>query len=223
MTIGWPVIISINLLVANITAIQASEFDISQDTYRRVEERYGIDARRRIERWRDFISDTKDYSDENKIEAVNRFFNELIFVSDAEHWNRSDYWATPLEFLATNGGDCEDFSIAKYFTLSELGIPVDKLRLTYVKSLKLNQAHMVLTYFPDHREEPLVLDNLVKEIRPASLRNDLLPIYSFSGEGLWLAKERSRGKLIGKAGRLKRWKNLNDRMARQYKKLGAIK
>ena len=86
-------------------------------------------------------------TDLEKLEKVNRFFNQVNFVSDAIHWQKKDYWATPIEFLASDGGDCEDFALAKYFTLKMLGVPEKKLNLTYVKAWKLNQSHMVLTYY----------------------------------------------------------------------------
>ena len=95
--------------------------------------------------------------------------NQTPFVSDIQHWGKTDYWATPVEFLSTNGGDCEDYSIAKYFTLRTLGVADDKLRITYVKELvQYNEAHMVLAYFPNADDEPLVLDNINKTILPAS-------------------------------------------------------
>ena len=53
-------------------------------------------------------------------EWANDFFNALPWISDDEHWGKRDYWATPIEMLATNGGDCEDFSIGKYLTLTQL-------------------------------------------------------------------------------------------------------
>jgi len=157
----------------------------------------------------------KDESEQSKLDAVNAFFNEMNFVSDVAHWGREDYWATPVEFLGTNGGDCEDFSVAKYFTLRELGVPDERMSLTYVKSLTLNQAHMVVTYFPQPSADPLVLDNIDGRIRRASTRTDLLPVYSFNGENLWLAKERGRGKLVGGSDRLGRWRRLNERMRSQ--------
>ena len=42
---------------------------------------------------------------------------------------KKDYWATPIEFMGTGAGDCEDYAIAKYFSLINLGIPEDKLRI----------------------------------------------------------------------------------------------
>ena len=71
-----------------------------------------------------------------------------------------------------------------------MGIPAKNMRLTYVKALRLNQAHMVLTYFISPENDPLVLDNLDKKISPAAIRDDLQPVYSFNGDGLWLAKKR---------------------------------
>lgn len=36
---------------------------------------------------------------------------------------QTNNWKTPKEFLIDGEGVCEDFAIAKYFTLLELGIP----------------------------------------------------------------------------------------------------
>lgn len=134
-------------------------------------------------------------------------------MSDQQHWGKLDYWATPIEFLATDGGDCEDYVIAKYFTLRAVGVPESKLYLTYVKAIRLNQAHMVLTYFKKATSIPLVLDNINPRILPATQRRDLIPIYSFNGEGLWLAKQRGKGKAVsGGEKQLKQWNDLLKRM-----------
>jgi predicted transglutaminase-like cysteine proteinase len=148
-----------------------------------------------------------------KLEKVNDFFNQMEFVDDIIHWKVEDYWATPIEFLGTQAGDCEDFTIAKYFTLKAMGINEEKLNLTYVKALTYNVHHMVLAYYSSPESEPLILDNIVKIVKPASERTDLLPIYSFNGTGLWLAKQRGRGKLAGSSSRLKRWQDLVQRMS----------
>lgn len=147
-----------------------------------------------------------------KLENVNSFFNQLQFVDDLTHWQKPDYWATPVEFLSTGAGDCEDFSLAKYFTLKALGIAEDKLNMTYVKALQLNQAHMVVTYYAAANTVPLVLDNLTAEIQPATQRKDLLPVYSFNGLGLWLAKSRGKGQKVGSSEGLKRWQDLLNSM-----------
>ena len=118
---------------------------------------------------------------ERKLSLVNTFFNKTDFKSDISHWGKEDYWASPVELLSTNAGDCEDYSIAKYFTLMAMGVPVENLRITYVKAVKLNQAHMVLAYYAAPNEEPLILDNMTDEILPASERTDLVPVYSFNG------------------------------------------
>ena len=159
--------------------------------------------------------ETAEAKEGRELEAltrVNAFFNQMLFVSDRQQWGKEDYWATPVEFLAAGGGDCEDFSLAKYFTLRELGVPLERMRLTYVKAVKLNQAHMVVAYFPTPDAEPLILDNLVPDIRRASERIDLVPVYSFNGDGLWLSKERGRGHRVGDSGRLKLWNDLKYRV-----------
>jgi predicted transglutaminase-like cysteine proteinase len=189
-------------------------FVINERTLRLMEKRYGADARTRLLAWQNLVQ-TSEGDDRAHLERVNRFFNALPFIDDEIHWKKVDYWATPIEFLASEGGDCEDFAIAKYFTLIKLGIPEDRLTLTYVKALRLNKAHMVLTYYPFPGAEPLVLDNLIETINPSSQRADLLPVYSLNGAGLWLAKQRGKGKMIGSSDRLKRWRELLDRMTNE--------
>jgi predicted transglutaminase-like cysteine proteinase len=184
------------------------------------ESRFGADARRRLIEWQRFVRDDDSASDQQKLERVNTFFNKLDFVSDQIHWGERDYWATPIEFLASDGGDCEDFAVAKYFTLRLLGVAEEKMNITYVKAWKLNQAHMVLTYYERGDAVPLVLDNLVNAIEPATRRTDLVPIYSFNGTGLWLAKERGKGNLVGGSNRLKLWNDLLTRMPTNLKEAG---
>jgi predicted transglutaminase-like cysteine proteinase len=187
-------------------------FSLSKELLTTIETQYGEPARRRLLSWQSLIQETTTESDLDKLTKVNDFFNLVRFVSDIKHWKTSDYWATPVEFLATNGGDCEDFALAKYFTLKAMGVEEHKLNLTYVKALRLNQAHMVITYYETPQAEPLVLDSLDKTILPASKRIDLLPVYSFNGTGLWLAKERGRGEQVGSSDRLQRWQQLLKRM-----------
>ncbi|MFX5464767.1 transglutaminase-like cysteine peptidase, partial [Acinetobacter baumannii] len=83
----------------------------------------------------------------------------IPYKSNEDVWGQRDYWATPIEFLTKNAGDCEDYAIAKYYTLSKMGISIDKLRLAYVKAIRLQQAHMILTYYESSQQEPLILDN----------------------------------------------------------------
>tara|TARA_R110001606_G_scaffold399222_2_gene582469 strand:+ start:134395 stop:135072 length:678 start_codon:yes stop_codon:yes gene_type:complete len=179
----------------------------------KIEAKYNKFARERVEAWQTLIESSQDLSDEEKLNVVNRFFNSnMQFINDQALWGKEDYWATPIEALSIGAGDCEDYSIAKYFTLKQLGVDEDKLRITYVKAIKIGQAHMVLTYFKNKRATPLVLDNLDTEIKPANLRTDLVPVYSFNGDGLWLAKSRGEGKRVGNASRLSLWEELEQRM-----------
>lgn len=190
-----------------------AELNITEVVLAKIESKYNKPARKRVENWQSLINHSKGLSDREKLTIVNTFFNtNVLFVSDQVLWHKEDYWATPLEFLSIGAGDCEDYSIAKYFTLKQLGIDEEKLRITYVKAINLGQAHMVLTYFKDKRSVPLVLDNLDTEIKPANQRKDLVPVYSFNGDGLWLAKARGGGKRVGNASKLSLWEELENRM-----------
>lgn len=205
----------LSVLVIGWTILSAAAFEISQQVLERVEAAHGTAARQRLESWQRLLNLPPELPEERKLALVNAFFNQARFRPDLEHWGQEDYWATPMELLVTNGGDCEDYSIAKYFTLRELGVSTDRLRITYVKALELNQAHMVLAYYPAPDADPLILDNLTGEIRRGSERKDLYPVYSFNGEGLWLAKQQGLGKRVGDASKLSQWSALNSRLLEQ--------
>ena len=189
--------------------------------------RFGQDAARRIGEWGELPRQVRTATsaaggpvqalaagDTNALDRVNAFFNRLPFVSDQEHWSSEDYWATPAEMLSSNGGDCEDFSIAKYFMLKELGVPVARMRMVYVKSLRLNQAHMVLAYYTAPQAEPLILDNLEARIRPASQRTDLVPVYSFNDEDVRAAVS-SFATSLGGPTQLRQWRSLRQRLQQE--------
>ncbi|OGB25043.1 MAG: transglutaminase [Burkholderiales bacterium RIFCSPLOWO2_02_FULL_57_36] len=162
--------------------------------------------------WKKLTEDSRDSPVPDKLRRVNEFFNRHIeFSDDQQIWGQSDYWATPMETLAKGQGDCEDFTIAKYFTLLNMNVPIERLRLVYVKariggpSSGIQQAHMVLTYYPSPDVEPLVLDNLISDIRPASRRTDLQPVFSFNSQGIYsgIAADSAAGP--GGVGQLSRW------------------
>ena len=129
--------------------------------------------------------------EDGKLQVVNQFFNRrILFKDDTEVWGQIDYWASPLETLGQGAGDCEDFAIAKYFSLLAIGVPTVRMRLVYVRAQiggpgGIVQAHMVLAYYPTPEAEPLILDNLITDVRPASRRPDLTPVFSFNSDGLW--------------------------------------
>jgi predicted transglutaminase-like cysteine proteinase len=145
------------------------------------------------------------------LQDVNVFLNGIPYKSDQNHWRQLDYWATPAESVASNGGDCEDYAIAKYYLLKELGVPISRLRITYVKAIKLNEAHMVLAYYPRPGAQPLILDNLENTVRPASQRGDLVPVYIFNDDEVSVMNSTQRGK----PSQLRTWLSLQQRLAEQ--------
>jgi predicted transglutaminase-like cysteine proteinase len=156
---------------------------------------------------------SKKAAETDKLKRVNDFFNRHIaFDDDMSIWGQSDYWATPTELIGQGRGDCEDFSIAKYYSLIDLGVPATKLRLVYVKAAQNGpdgiflQAHMVLAYYATPTADPLVLDNLNSQILPASRRSDLSPIFSFNSTGLWQGTGNNASK-----SNLSRWQDLQVR------------
>jgi len=185
------------LLVAFAAILLSSpEFSIAKIFIDKIEKEYGSFAKRRALALVAMMNSARDSDEKEKLESVNDFFNQTPYASDQSVWGISDYWATRLEFIGRDKADCEDYVIAKYFTLKELGVSPKKLYMTYAKSLRYKTAHLVLTYYETPRSIPLIMDNYNFKILPATQRDDLIPIYSFSGDELFNAKQAQIGKIV---------------------------
>ncbi len=201
------------LVLAQAGPLRGFTTAVSEQLDRAYEKRFGAGTTTRLEAWKRYAAQRKGapLSEAELLVEVNRTLNRIRFVDDAVHWREADYWATPAESVGSDGADCEDFSIAKYFLLKELGVPIARLRMTYVKAVRLNQAHMVVAYYPRPDAEPLVLDNLEDAVRPASQRADLVPVYSFNDEEVWTE---TRGR-SGSPRQIRNWSLLLQRLDRE--------
>jgi len=196
--------------------ITKAPYNISEEKLNAITKKYGEKARKRVLIWDKIIESNKNKKTLKKLKAVNDFFNKITYKRDIKHWGKKDYWATPFQFMGTGAGDCEDYAIAKYFSLKMLGIPEEKLRITYVKLIrrqtKYDEAHMVLTYYHKPNSIPIVLDNINKRLMLASKRKDLKPIYSFNAAGLWKAQKKGKTSKRISGNNLKAWKDLMSRI-----------
>ncbi len=178
--------------------------------------RYGNDGSALLGAWNRMLDTASKATPQEKLTQVNQFFNRNVrYTEDNILWKKSDYWATPIETMGMRAGDCEDYTIAKYLSLLQLGIANEQLRLIYVKAQiggpqsKLFQAHMVLGYYPAPDAIPLILDSLVSTIEPANNRPDLHPVFSFNSEGLWVGNQATAA---DPTARLSRWRDLLARI-----------
>lgn len=146
--------------------------------------KYGKFSRNRfISIHKDLLVKLKDKKPLVQLTTVNNWFNYMQFKSDQKVYGKSDYWATLYEFVGRGMGDCEDYTIAKYYTLKELGFDLKRLKFTYVvykdrRGKKI--SHMVLSYLnvpkPKSKKDILILDNINKRILPASKRKDIVKV-----------------------------------------------
>ena len=201
-------------LLAITSPVAQQKTVFTEQVYARINSIYGTEASENVAKWRQLVTELQSEDIDEKLYEINRFFNRFDFVDDLVHWQQKDYWATPIEFISTGAGDCEDYTIAKYFSLIELGISEDQLRLMYVTALELRQPHMVLAYYETPTSVPLVLDNINRRILPANKRRDLSPIYSFNGNGLWAAKAMGTGRKLRGSGPMKMWDDMVERLDR---------
>ncbi len=203
----------ISVFVVNVAYAQKPY--VEREVLKKIDKKYKRFATKRFKYLQKILDEVQSTDDLQKLEAVNKFYNAVRYMSDRKVYGKNDYWATPLQFLGKDKGDCEDYVISKYFALIYLGVDSKKLFFTYVKSSKFKAAHMVLTYFETPRSEPLILDNNNHKIFPASKRKDLTPIYNFNGESLYRATKSGTGKKIKSKKAHKKWDQLKLNMKRK--------
>ena len=192
---------------------------VRAELQQRMDARFGSKAGPRMTELAESLNAAGHIADEAlRVERINQIANRARYVTDPVLWKSEDYWATPVEFTSVAAGDCEDYALAKYFALRELGMPADKLRITYVRLLREGRLenHMVLAYYPEPGAEPWVMDNLEKRFMPAAERPDLTPVYSFNDDRVW--KVQGGGdRELGSPQQLRKWRELLDRVRAEVK------
>jgi predicted transglutaminase-like cysteine proteinase len=93
-----------------------------------------------------------------RIGEINRAINLAIRpMSDLAQHGVADVWSSPLATLTSGAGDCEDYAIAKFAALREIGFADDDLRLIVVRDLAAHEYHAVAAVRLDGQW--LILDN----------------------------------------------------------------
>jgi predicted transglutaminase-like cysteine proteinase len=191
-------------------------FTLPTAALQQAQAKYGAPAIDRLTAWENLINQHQHIGELAKLRLVNDFFNQFAAISDKLLWKENNYWATPIEFLGHGGGDCEDFVIAKYFTLKAMGISIDKLRIVYVTSDKFKEPHMVLAYYETPHDDPLILDNVTPWILYGSERPDLTPVYTFNGQNIWLIVENNTEKKMTESKNFSLWQHLIEKMHLEF-------
>ncbi|HCH32444.1 MAG TPA: hypothetical protein DE045_05855 [Oceanospirillaceae bacterium] len=119
-----------------------------------------------------------------QLKSVNKLVNRVRYLSDKRQYGTNDYWASPAEFFANGKGDCEDYSIAKYFVLRELGFATHDMRLIIAKDNKINEYHAVLSV--NVGGQFYILDNRTNGIKIDVNVPSLKPIYALNENQWWL-------------------------------------
>lgn len=147
---------------------------------------------RKVKAWRKSIRAFSNLQGWDLLAAVNGKMNKLVrYADDTEQFGRVDHWASPIESL-TGRGDCEDYVILKYFTLAELGISEDEMRIVIVKDKVRGIGHAVLAVRLG--DKTYILDSLRSRPRLHTSVKRYSPFFSLNRNGSWVnvaARKRS--------------------------------
>lgn len=132
--------------------------------------------------WRQIVTQAAELGPREQLEAVNRFFNRWPYKLDQELYGVNEYWASPSEFMARSG-DCEDFAIAKFYALRQLGFSNESMRIVILWDQIRAAGHAVLAVYEPGRV--LILDSLSDLIAPDSRYRHYIPQYSMNETTRW--------------------------------------
>jgi predicted transglutaminase-like cysteine proteinase len=136
-----------------------------------------------MRQWLAFLGRIRSLAPREQLREVNRYVNEKNYVLDLDNYGVEDYWAIPRQHFA-NGGDCEDFAIAKYFSLRWLGLARDDLRIVVVQDTNLRVPHAILAVSFDG--DIMVLDNQVGDVLSHHRVVHYAPVYSINESNWWI-------------------------------------
>jgi predicted transglutaminase-like cysteine proteinase len=139
-------------------------------------------ARSPLEAWRRIIVASRDHDRAQKLSQVNRYFNRWPYKEDTEVYGMREYWASPMEFLRRSG-DCEDFAIAKFFALRQLGFSNEEMRVIILWDRIRAIGHAVLAVY--EKNDILVLDSLSDRILSHWKYKQYVPQYSMNETTRW--------------------------------------
>ena len=205
-------LISIILLLSSLIYCKSLEFT-KQDINKIQNDPKKNAILKRINNYKKLKITIKNYSEFRKLSHINSFYNKILPQLDNQKFGISDYWSTRKEFLIEGRGDCEDYVIAKYFSLIENGFKKDKLFLSVVKVKGEVQDHMILLYFKNKKEIPFVLDNLSFKVLPLNKRPKLKIKFIFNEKESFLMKNYKISKRVNiDWGKENKWENLLKRV-----------
>ena len=148
--------------------------------------------------WKNLVIYAKEVPEMEMFRTVNGYFNQWRPKNDADTWDTPEYWASPKEFIAKRGGDCEDYAIAKYFALRFLGVRADRLRIVVVRArdergVPAANLHAVLAakiggnwFILDNNARPK--DNIFPQ---AQYKGRFEPLYSLNENSAWVHGEQT--------------------------------
>ncbi len=163
---------------------QASAELIDATLVTHAEKKYNVFAKNRfLDIKTSLLKDLKNAQVMKKLNVVNTWVNQIRYASDKKVYKKRDYWATLYQFVGKGKGDCEDYTITKYYILKNLGVDIHRMKFAYViyknrRGKKI--SHMVLVYFkvakPKSRKDILILGNNNRRVLPASQRADIVKV-----------------------------------------------
>lgn len=175
------------VFILSISFANSLPFSLNKEDVRIIQNAYeNKKITTRLLRYKEFLKEAKDFEIEKKLNRVNSYINKIrpkhdqLSNKNGGENTIGDYWMTPKEFFIAGSGDCEDYAIAKLYTLKYLGVEPKKLFLSVVKVKGSSTLHMILLYEQHKHLSPLVLDNLSWKVLPLDRRKDLTPLFAFN-------------------------------------------
>lgn len=138
---------------------------------------------RRLKGLRHVLLKGADLDVEQQIRLVNRYVNRHRYKDDrvSSRSAAGNQWETLTEFL-DRGGDCEDFAVAKYFVLRELGVDAEDMRIVIGRESQRATHHAMLAIRFDEDVWLLENDNTIHRNGYQDIKRF---VYAINEQGIW--------------------------------------
>lgn len=133
--------------------------------------------------WRNMMRSARSVSRAEQVARVNIFFNRLTYRPDIQQYGEAEHWAVPIELLAHGAGDCEDYAVAKFFSLRLLGFTNDELRVVSLLDRADRVGHTVAVVSLNGTR--YVLDNRSDRLFPEARYQHYQPVVSMNEVDHW--------------------------------------
>jgi len=120
-----------------------------------------------------------------RLAAVNAAVNAgMDYANDIDRHAKPDHWLAADTAATSLAGDCEDYALAKFWTLAAAGVPAEAMQILLVRDHIARADHAYLLV--NTNAGPKLLDNRTNAVLTPDQLDAIVPVAAIGVHGAWL-------------------------------------